>query len=442
MEASDPMRTRTRPPARLALAGVLVLLLTILSAPGQGLAQDGPDDGAADVAPGAAPAAEDARADLVRSRAAGALAPIVPDSELVLGPTTYGFDAQAFAEERGGYLAGHAELVDGELLTGGQIVQRVAEDYSLGPRTLLTLIEMDSGWVDAASPDDPSRALVGGGPGLYDGLVQAAEVLGRGFYGWRRGEREIRLADGRAVEVASPNAGSHALLGWLAREETAATFSGLETASRFYAVWTRLFGEEPLVFQTPASEAPPAPELRLPTADGELWYLVTGPHDPRGDVGLRAAVDFAPPPAGPPSCAPSPATVVASAAGTVLRSDARGVVIDLDEDGHEGSGWVLVYRHLDDWDRAEVGERVRSGDPIGHPSCRDDGVDQSRVSLARKLDGAWVDARSPEAPLKLGPWLVLPGASQGEGRLAAPGLPDRVAQPTKADAINGITALP
>ena len=58
------------------------------------------------------------------------------------------------------------------------------------------------------------------------------------------------------------------------------------------------------------------------------------------------------------------------------------------------------------------------------------------------LDGEWVAASDARAPMQLGPWLVLPGATPGEGVMVSIGTPERRAQPEKVDAINGFTAQP
>ena len=86
---------------------------------------------------------------------------VVPDSEVVYGPTLYGFDTAEVVAEAGGYLAGYSEQVGGEILTGAAIVERVANAYSVGPRVLLTLIEQRSGWLRAPSPAERTYPLGG-----------------------------------------------------------------------------------------------------------------------------------------------------------------------------------------------------------------------------------------------------------------------------------------
>jgi LasA protease len=46
-----------------------------------------------------------------------------------------------------GYLSAYSEMVDEEVLSGAEIVRRVAYDTSVNPRLLLALLEYRAGWV-------------------------------------------------------------------------------------------------------------------------------------------------------------------------------------------------------------------------------------------------------------------------------------------------------
>ena len=74
---------------------------------------------------------------------------IIPDSELVYGPSAL-FDVEDFVQKQGGYLATYYEEVDDETLSGAQIVQRIAQDYSVNPRLLLAVLQHQSGWLTDA----------------------------------------------------------------------------------------------------------------------------------------------------------------------------------------------------------------------------------------------------------------------------------------------------
>ena len=72
---------------------------------------------------------------------------VIPDSELVYGPASANLDIADFIQSKGGYLAQHREEVNEKQMTGAQIVERVAQDYSVNPRLLLAALEYQSGWV-------------------------------------------------------------------------------------------------------------------------------------------------------------------------------------------------------------------------------------------------------------------------------------------------------
>jgi murein DD-endopeptidase MepM/ murein hydrolase activator NlpD len=80
----------------------------------------------------------------------------------------------------------------------------------------------------------------------------------------------------------------------------------------------------------------------------------------------------------------------AAAAGIVVRAGNGAVVIDLDWDGYEQTGWVLVYMHVANSDRVQVGDYLQVDDPVGHPSCEGGSASGAHVHLARKYNGEWV----------------------------------------------------
>src|SRR4030067_35129 len=92
---------------------------------------------------------------------------IIPDSELVYGPTSASFDVAEFINGRNGYLADYEEIVDDRTLSGAKIVKRVAEEFSVNPRLLLAVPEYLSGWV---TQSDPAEAVLDnpiGAPGEW-----------------------------------------------------------------------------------------------------------------------------------------------------------------------------------------------------------------------------------------------------------------------------------
>ncbi len=367
---------------------------------------------------------------------------LIPDSEFVYGPTLYGFDSARFVAAQTGFLASYAEVVAGQTLGGAEIIDRLSRELSLGPRLLLTLIEMHSGWVTNPQPANALYPLPEPVPGLDAALRMAAGNLLASYYGYRSGgEPSVQLADGSRVMTGNLNAGSLALLSYLSRAEGPQTLAALTGPSRFVITWTALFGD-PYFYDISETLSPaPAISLELPFAPGEMWFYVSGPRTATGPHGPLAAVEFAPPPANSSDCGPSPAWVLAAAAGQVVRSDDRQLVIDLDGDGFEGSGWVHIYRHLSPIERLTQGKRVRKGDPIGHPSCEGSSGPPARVGFARRYNGEWIAAADPKHPLLLGGWLAVPGQGPGEGYLIHARAPSLTASNDKNPAANGVVVI-
>ncbi len=411
---------------------------------------DATPDPDATVDPNATPGAEatpdpDATREIVSIAETFPLAPMLPDGELVYGPTLFGFDAGRIAAEKGGLLATYGEDVGGEVMDGPRIVERVARAYSISPRLLLTLLELESGWVTRADAERVEDPLGVGESGLYAGLTRTAEGL-LALYHERRdeGRQRIDLAGNEAVNVAPGNPGSWALLAWLSRDVTAEAWPALEGPSRFWAIWQNLYAADPLFFGSVSVRvAPPPPALDLPFALGQRWYLLPGPAPLVGEAGPAAAIAFAPPPAGATGCFGSVEWVTAPLGGIVRWADGGSLVLDPNEDGDDwpGTGWSLAVRHLSPVDRASEGAFVGRGQPLGHPYCAD-GSGQTRVAFALRYDGAWVPALRPGAPLTLGGWTLEAGAGEGALRLTRPGLAARTSAATKIDGRNDVAALP
>ena len=180
--------------------------------------------------------------------------------------------------------------------------------------------------------------------------------------------------------------------------------------SMFGDPWARAVLVEPL-FQS--GMQPPA--LELPFAPGERWSLTAGPHPDSNTGTPPGALDFAPI-TGQPPCSVSVAWARAAASGVILRASNGVVVLDLDGDGWEQTGWVLLYMHIAQQDRAAVGARLNTDDPIGHPSCEGGKSTGSHVHLARKYNGEWIGAGGPW-PFILSGWTTVPGDTPYKGTL-------------------------
>ena len=340
---------------------------------------------------------------------------LLPDGELVYSPTAIGFDLPSFVAAAGGYLSHHSEtLEEGAVLSGAAIVQRVADENSVNPRLLLTLIEDRSGWIYGGPPANADALMyplgfsIPGRSGLYQELSVAATQLNRGYYGWRLGTLvETTDADGGKVRWnPTLNAGSVAVLhlytlligadryleGVAGQEGFAARYQAM-----FGDAWSRAEAAGPILTPELAQ-----PLLELPFAPGERWSLTAGPHYAWTSGTPRAALDLSPITSEDP-CAVSARWVTASSPGIVVRAGDNVAALDLDGDGRESTGWVLVYYHLAQDGLIASGTRVATGGSLGHPSCEGGRATGKHVHLARKYNGEWLPADGP-VPFVLSGW--------------------------------------
>jgi LasA protease len=372
---------------------------------------------------------------------------LIPDSELVYGPAYIHFDLAHFVADQAGYLAGYTEEVEGRLLTGTEIVQLVSQRFSIGPRVLLALLELQAGWV--TRPQPAAEALVyplGHVQEYYEGLFQqlswAAVRLNQGYYGWKRGGRTtVRLADGsRAAIAPGLNSGTAGVQNCLAElSANWGEWQALTSPDGFPVTYERLFGN-PFAYTVDPLVPPDLvqPELWLPWEFGHTWYFTGGPHGGWGDGSGRAALDFVPADESL-GCAPSTEWVTAAAPGRVLRSENGEVVMDLDDDGFEQSGWVLLYMHIYAEGRVEAGTVLQRGQRIGHPSCEGGFADATHVHLARRYNGEWIPAGSGPVPMVLSGWTAHEDVTPYDGTLTH-GDKVRVACECWDDDLNGLVS--
>ena len=78
--------------------------------------------------------------------------------------------------------------------------------------------------------------------------------------------------------------------------------------------------------------------------------------------------------------------------GVVVRSETGLVVEDLDGDGNEHTGWVLIYLHIATIGRAPIGQHLQKGEALGFPSCEGGEATGTHVHIARKYNGEWMPA--------------------------------------------------
>lgn len=351
---------------------------------------------------------------------------ILPDSEIIYSPTALDFNISQYINSTGGYLSTYKEQVYGLSLSGAEIVERVSQEYSVNPRFLLAFLEFRSGWVlgqprSTRDLDHPIGFYVPGQIGLYNELVMAATHLNIGYYGWRSGQQTyLKFSDGQTTSI-NPwlNPGTVAVQNLFAKFYTPKTWAeALYGAQNFSDIYQQVFGDpwvraaqvEPLFIPGMSQ-----PTLELPFVPGERWSLTGGPHASWNPGSPRGALDFAPV-TGEPACSVSRAWVTASSSGIVVRSANSVVVIDLDGDGREETGWAVVYLHIAEADRIPAGQRVQINDRLGHPSCERGQSTGTHVHITRKFNGEWLEADGP-IPFILSGWLVKAGQKNYQGSL-------------------------
>lgn len=342
---------------------------------------------------------------------------IIPDSELIYGPVSGDFRLAEFVHQKGGYLSGYREEVGDRQMSGVKIVERIAQEFSVNPRLLLAVLEFQSGWVTNADPDPatldyPIGVAVEWRQGLYNQLAWAADNLNRGFYMWRVNALAIWiLADGTILYIdPAINAGTAGVQHFFSQLYDGGEWDFAVGALGLLSTYTDLFGYpfkyslEPIL--PPTLEQP---QMQLPFELGETWSYTGGPHGGWGSGSAWAAIDFAPP-GEALGCVENDAWVVAVADGLILRARDGAVVQDLDSDGLEGTGWTVLYMHVESRDRVKPGTYLQAGDPIGHPSCEGGVSSGTHLHLARRYNGEWIPA-DQDIPFVLDGW-----TSQGLGR--------------------------
>jgi murein DD-endopeptidase MepM/ murein hydrolase activator NlpD len=356
----------------------------------------------------------------------------MPDSEVVFSATSLDFDTDAYAAQMGGHLNTYRDyLMSTGTITGAAAVDKIAIENSINPR-LLALIEYESQWVtgepvNLAKEEYPLGNVNYYYKGLFRQMMWAVQVLADGYYGWRSGGlTELTFADGRTVRLNPElNAGTVAMQYYFAdrySDDYERWAQSIDPNIGFPALYQQMFGDP---WQRSAAVEPlfPAgmPNLRmaLPFIPGQVWAFTGGPHSAWELQGAQAALDFAPS-ADATGCIESPQWIVAPAPGLVTRSDNGVVVLDLDGDGHEQTGWVILFLHVATQGRVQQGKFLSQDDLIGRPSCEGGIATGTHLHMARKYNGGGPG----EGPAFRPGWLDKPRRStplQGQPRPGRPG---------------------
>ena len=346
---------------------------------------------------------------------------ILPDSRLVRSVGASEFNSAQFIRSMPGALRAMTDTVptrasDGathsEELGAGAVVQRVSREYSVDARILLAFLEYSAGLLTDASVDpqrqrypllDASHAsYTRDRAGLYRQLIWLADTLNRGYYDWKyRAARILEFAaDSRLYYEPSLNAGTVAVQYALAKMREVADWEQDIEEDGLYRSYRQLFGDP---FAGAFPTVPPdlsQPRLTLPFPRGDVWRFTGGFHGGWGNGSAWAAVDFAPPAETGQGggCYVSSYPITAAAGGTIARLETGVVVLDLDFDGDEGSGWTLLYLHLDRPESLQEEQTVEAGSILGYASCAGGFSAATHLHLARRYNGEWLPADCNRCP--------------------------------------------
>jgi LasA protease len=352
---------------------------------------------------------------------------IFPDSEIVYSATSIDFDTFAFVKAGNGHLNDYREYLGSTgWTTGAEGVQRHAIENALSPRLLLALVEYESGWLfgepsNLSQTDYPLGYIDTRRKGMFRQMMIAVSDLAVGYYGWRDGTlTELTFPDGTTMRIAPDlNAGSVAIQYYFSLKMNPDRWAQtIDPNVGFPAFFTETFGDPWARAQAVEPLFPDGlkqPDLILPFEPKRIWAYTGGPHSAWEHEGAQAAIDFAP--SGDFSgCAETDKWVVASASGLVVRSGNGVVILDLDGDGHEETGWNLLYLHIATEGRVPLNTWVEVGERIGQPSCEGGVSTGTHLHYVRKYNGEWILADGP-VPFNLDGWIAHAGDKPYAGTL-------------------------
>lgn len=361
---------------------------------------------------------------------------IMPDAEIIYSFTAADFDVKKYVKQADGHLSAFKDYLGSTgWIDGDAAVERLAIENSINPRLILAMLEFESRWVrgepiDELHIDYPMGFNDYHYKGMSIQLVWAINNLSIAYYSWRAGTlTHLEFSDGTKLRIDPRlNAGSVAIQFLFSRNHSRSQWEQIINADTgFPAMYLEMFGD-PWARADAVNPIFPAalnqPELVLPFEPKVEWSLTGGPHNAWGQINpniygqnhsVAAAIDFAPA-TDHGGCDITPTWVTASAPGLVVRSSNGAVMVDLDGDGYEQTGWNILYMHIGKKDRVPVGTWLEVNDRIGHASCEGGVSTGTHLHFARKYNGEWVTADGP-IPFILSGWRVVAGEKAYEGKL-------------------------
>lgn len=351
----------------------------------------------------------------------------IPDSEFVFSAAAVDFDIAAYVRDAGGYLSTYREYLGTTGWTSGAgVIERAAYENSVNPRLLLAILDYESHWV-RGNPENKFRTDYPMGyenfrnKGMFLQLAWAINQMSMGYYGWRIGSlTEITFRDGSTLHLdPTLNAGTVAIMMLFSRLHSLNEWLRImDTTSGFASFYQNMFGDPWARAEISGPIFPPGitqPQMALPFETHTAWVFTGGPHSAWEHDGPLAALDFAPA-SEKTGCDPSTTWILSTAPGLVVRTGKGIVVVDLDGDGSEQTGWNILYLHVANQSRVAKGQWVETNDLIGHASCEGGISTGTHLHFARKYNGEWVIADGP-IPFVLSGWTVIAGERPYLGKM-------------------------
>jgi murein DD-endopeptidase MepM/ murein hydrolase activator NlpD len=345
---------------------------------------------------------------------------ILPDAAFVNGPDVSSFNTQAFIVQHQGWYSRYSAWAFDGTRNAGEIVDYVGINYSISPKILLALLDYLGGaFTDPAligSERNILRLESDYWTGVYLQLSYASNLLNDAYYRWREGSLiEFELEDGSLIRPDPwQNAATVSLQYFFSKTLSVQAFHQAIGPDGFIKTYQKLFGG-PWTIEPHIPGSLVQPEMILPYEKDEIWAYTGGPHTGWGSMAPWSALDFAPP-STITGCYETSVPTTAVADGVVVRDGEGMLVLDLDGDGDEHTGWVVFYLHIAARDRVPEGTIVKAGDFLGYPSCEGGRSTGTHIHIARKFNGEWMVADGV-VPFVLSGWRPERGSVQYKGWL-------------------------
>jgi len=352
---------------------------------------------------------------------------ILPNSLFVNGPAQVDFNTSVFVDSQTGWLKDYSALAGDKTRKGGELIDYVAMEFSISPRLLLAIAEYQAGALTQSELANEKKDYPLGyedeyHKGFYLQLVWAADQLNAGYYQWQTGRfSSLLMLDGN-IENPDPwqNAGTVGIQTYFSRVMSIDDFHTAISDDGLAATYRELFGDPWVDIQTVIPGSLEQPKLTLPFPAGKTWAYTGAPHASWGTTDPLGALDFAPPSV-VGKCAPTIEPLVAVADGEISRTDTGIAMLDLDKDGDDRTGWVIMYLHISSSNKVRQGTLVKAGDILGYPSCEGGSATGTHVHIARKYNGEWIAADSV-IPFVMDGWVPHNGSNSYLGTLTRGGV--------------------